>query len=218
MIDGVKDPLSSSEAASAMNVRMKPSIRRNALRWGALVCAALLAGCAITPPASLPRDALEAFQLEGRFSVRQDEQSHSGRLSWRHAADGDEWLLSSPFGQGIAGIVATDGQAVLTTGDGRSFTAPDVASLTERVLGYRLPLRLLCDWVRGRVSGAEVLERDAPGRPLRLSFEDWRIEYAYDDGDPRAPPAAIFAERSGVFELRLRIDEWRALRAREDAP
>jgi outer membrane lipoprotein LolB len=215
----VKEALSSSEAAaSALNAGVKPPIRRKALRLGALTCAALLAGCAVMPPVSPPRDALEAFRLEGRFSVRQDEQSHSGRLNWRHAADGDELLLSSPFGQGIAGIVATPGQAVLTTGDGRSFAAPDVASLTEQVLGYRLPLRLLCEWVRGRPAGADVLERDAPGRPLRLSFEDWRVEYAYDDDDPLASPAGIFAERSGVFELRLRIDEWRALRAGEDAP
>jgi outer membrane lipoprotein LolB len=197
---------------------MKPSLRRSAFCWGALAYAALLAGCATLPSAFLPRDALETFQLEGRFSVRQDEQSHAGRLTWRHTADGDELLLSSPFGQGIAEIVATDEQAALTTSDGKVFAAPDVPSLTEGVLGYRLPLRLLRDWVRARAARAEVIERDAPGRPLRLRFEDWRIEYAYDDDDPQAPPARIFIERSGAFELRLRIDAWSALHAEEASP
>jgi outer membrane lipoprotein LolB len=192
-----------------MAMAMKLSIR-----LGTLAGVVLLAGCMIMPPiasAPPPRDALETFQLEGRFSVRQDEQSHSGRLSWRHTADGDELLLSSPFGQGIAEIVATADRAVLTPSGGQGFAAPDVPSLTERVLGYRLPLRLLCDWVRGRAAGAEVIERDALGRPLRLAFEDWRIEYAYDGDDPRAPPARIFANRAGAFELRVRIDVWSVL-------
>jgi outer membrane lipoprotein LolB len=167
------------------------------------------------------RGALESFLLEGRFSLRQDEQNHSGRLSWRHTADGDELLLASPFGQGIAEIVADAGQATLTTSDGKTFIAPDVPSLTGQALGYRLPLKNLSDWVRGHAAGAEVVARDALGRPLQLRYEDWRIEYAYEGDDPAALPARLFAERSGAFELRLRIDEWSALStlpARENKP
>jgi hypothetical protein len=68
------------------------------------------------------------------------------------------------------------------------------------------------------LADAEVIERDALGRPLRLRHEDWRIDYAYDDDDPLALPVSVFAERSGTFELRLRIDEWSALQARENTP
>ncbi|MDR1934201.1 MAG: lipoprotein insertase outer membrane protein LolB [Candidatus Accumulibacter sp.] len=166
-------------------------------------------------PARPARGALEAFLLEARFSVRQDEQHHSGRLTWRHTAGGDELLLASPFGQGLAEIVAADGRATLTTSDGQVFAASDVPSLSERVLGYRLPLDHLADWVRGRAADAEVLARDAPGRPLRLRFEDWRIEYAYDGDDPAALPVLLVAGRCEGFELRLRIDQWSALPARE---
>jgi outer membrane lipoprotein LolB len=180
---------------------------------------ALLAGCAALPPVIGPaRQTLEDFQLEGRFSLRQEEQNHSGRLSWRHTAGGDELLLASPFGQGIAEIVTTPGQATLRLSDGRVFTAPDAPSLTEGALGYRLPLERLSGWVRARAADAEIAERDAQGRPLRLRFDDWRIEYAYDDDDPAALPASVFAESSEAFELRLRIDAWRALPVRENAP
>jgi outer membrane lipoprotein LolB len=182
------------------------------------VCIALLAGCATPPPTGPARRALEDFLLEGRFSLRQDEQNHAGRLRWRHAAEEDKLLLSSPFGQGIAGIAATAGQATLTLSDGRVFAAPDVSSLTESALGYRLPLERLSDWVRARVADAEIAERDALGRPLRLRFDDWRIEYAYDGDDPAALPASVFAKGPGIFELRLRIDAWSALPVREDAP
>ncbi|MDR3298795.1 MAG: lipoprotein insertase outer membrane protein LolB [Candidatus Accumulibacter sp.] len=194
------------------------------VRWRAafFLCAALLAGCAEMSSADRsalpPRHALEAFLLEGRFSLRQGEQNHSGRLSWRHTADGDELLLASPFGQGIAEIVATSGHAALTTGDGKVFAAPDVPSLTEEALGYRLPLTQISDWVRARAVDAEVLERDALGRPLRLRRADWRVEYAYDGDNPEELPASVFVERVGAFELRLRIDEWSALPVQENTP
>jgi outer membrane lipoprotein LolB len=173
-------------------------------------CAALLAGCAAMPPGPA-RQALEDFRLEGRFALRQDGQNHAGRLSWRHTATEDELLLASPFGQGLARIVAAPGRAGLTLSDGTVFSAPDVPSLTEAVLGYRLPLALLADWVRGRAAGARTVERDARGRPLRLRCEDWNVEYGYADDDPAALPARLFAERVGAFELKLRVDEWSAL-------
>lgn len=176
-------------------------------------CASLLSGDTIPPP----RDALEeAFLLEGRFSLRQGDQNDSGRLTWRHTAAGDELFLASPFGQGLAEIVAVPGQATLTASDGKTFTAPDVPSLTEQALGYRLPLERLTDWVRGHAADAELIEHDTQGRPLRLSFEDWRVEYTYGDDDPRALPVSVFSERFGAFELRLRIDEWSALPGDDD--
>lgn len=183
----------------------------------AFCCAALLTGCAALPTASL-RDEADAFALEGRFSLRQDDKSYSGRLSWRHTAASDELLLASPFGQGIAGITANGEAATLTTSDGKTYSAPDVPTLTEGVLGYRLPLALLVDWVRGRNAQGEVVERDAQGRPLRLRHEDWRIDYGYDGDDPRALPGRLFAERLGAFELRLRIDEWINVSPKESAP
>jgi outer membrane lipoprotein LolB len=178
----------------------------------ALLLCLVLAGCAgisSRPPDLWPlRHELEDFLLEGRFSLRQDSEYHAGRLTWRHWADGDELLLASPFGQGLARIVAEKGMATLMTADGRRFSATDVASLTEQALAYRLPLERLTDWVRARVPEADVLARDAQGRLLRLRVDGWRIEYAYGSDEAQALPASILARRDGGFELRLRIDEW----------
>ena len=182
----------------------------------------LFAGCAVTPPLSssqpLSREALEAFALEGRFSLRQGDKSYSGRLSWRHAGGRDELLLASPFGQGIAEITVNAHAATLTTNDGKTYSATDVQMLTEQVLGYGLPLGLLTDWVRGRSALARFVEHDAHGRLLRLRHEDWRVDYDYDSDDPLALPGRLFAERLGAFELRLRIDEWTRLPPRETTP
>ena len=190
--------------------------RRALTRIVIVVFASLLAGCAALPtsapgPAALSRNALDDFVIEGRFSLRQDEQSHSGRLRWKHAGRSDEDLLASPFGQGVAEIVADARSALLTTSDGKTYSAMDAESLTEQVLGYRLPLSLLADWVRGRLAPESIAERDALGRPIAMRHEDWRVDYEYDSDAPDALPGRLFAERIGVFELRLRIDEWTRL-------
>ena len=166
-----------------------------------------------------PRDSLNAFLLEGRFSLRQEDKNHSGRLRWRHVENRDELLLSSPFGQGIAEIISTTAEATLTTSDGKQYTAMDVPALTEEVLGYRLPLALLVDWVRGHAAGNDVIKRDEHGRPLQVRYEDWRIDYEYADDEPSdssTPPIRLFVERLGTFELRLRIDEWTSLPSQEN--
>ena len=187
----------------------------------------LLAGCASAPLApqggAMPaRDALDAFAIEGRFTLRQQQTSYSGRLSWRHAAgaaysgEGDEVLLASPFGQGIAQITAGAAGAQLTTSDGTVYTANDSEQLTRDVLGYPLPLAQLADWLRAR--GRGEFSRDAAGRPLRLLDADWRIDYEYDSDDAQALPARLFAQRADGVELRLRIDEWNELTALPERP
>jgi len=171
-------------------------------------CASLSPSPTVTPPA---REALDAFSLEGRFSLRQDNKNYSGKMSWRHQGADNTLLLSSPFGQGLAEITTRTNGAQLTTSDGKLYTAADTETLTQQVLGYPLPLTQLTDWVRGRDDAPGLAERDAFGRPLRLSHQDWRIEYGYEGDDPAAAPSRIFAARTGGLELRLKIDEWTSL-------
>jgi outer membrane lipoprotein LolB len=171
-------------------------------------CAVLPSTSAIAPPA---RAGLDAFSLEGRFSLHNENKNYSGRLSWRHRGSNNTLLISSPFGQGMAEITTGESSARLTTSDGKLYTAVDAETLTQQVLGYPLPLARLTDWVRGRDTMAGLSERDLQGRPLRLSYADWRVEYGYEGDDPQAPPSRIFADRSGGLELRLKIDEWNSL-------
>lgn len=190
-------------------------------RWFVAVCVALsalwLGGCATAPeiPTALPSAAsLDAFALEGRFSLYQDTRGYSGRLSWTHTPAASEVLLSSPLGQGVAEIAVDAGGARLKTGDGKVYAAPDVDTLTRDVLGYALPLAQLADWVRGRADGGEVV-RDVLGRITQLRHGDWRVSYGYRGDEAGAPPIRLDAQRLGEFELRLFIDEWRSLSAPE---
>ncbi|MFZ4538028.1 lipoprotein insertase outer membrane protein LolB [Propionivibrio sp.] len=199
-----------------------PQVLKRACRRVTLLGALLLAGCAIQPSspgtAPPPRDALEAFSLEGRFSLRHEDKNYSGRLSWRHQGANNTLLLASPFGQGMAEITTSESGARLTSSDGKVYAAPDAETLTQQVLGYPLPLARLTDWVRGRGAAEGLAELDAYQRPLRLRHEDWSIDYGYASDDPQAPPNRVFAERVGGFELRLRIDEWNSLPPADGTP
>jgi hypothetical protein len=87
--------------------------------------------------------------LAGRFALRQEGKNYPGRLHWRHDGDRDEWLLSSPLGQGLAEIVSDATGARLATSDGNSHTAATADQLLQSLLAYPLPLSKLLDWLRG---------------------------------------------------------------------
>jgi len=75
------------------------------------------------------------------------------------------------------------------------------------VLGFRLPLRGLADWVRARpaTDAPAQAEYAQDGRLLSLEQHGWRIEYlGYEGGRP----TRLKLNYPGL-ELRLAIGEWR---------
>jgi outer membrane lipoprotein LolB len=82
-----------------------------------VLLAAFLAACAqveIKPP----EGPLE-FSLAGRIAARSGKESFTGNIAWRHAPDGDELLISTPTGQGIAQIVRQGDAVLLRTSEPR---------------------------------------------------------------------------------------------------
>jgi len=173
-----------------------------------LAAASLLALCACAELA--PRESTEAieFELKGRIAVHYGHDASSGNIAWRHAAHDDEMLITSPLGQGVARIVRHGNAVVLTASDGRVYRAHDAETLTEKVLGFRVPLEGLADWVRGREAPGPGKEtRDASGRLVGLLQNGWRIEFlAY--GEDGALPSRLRLTYPGI-DLRLAIGEWR---------
>jgi outer membrane lipoprotein LolB len=168
----------------------------------------LLAACA-TPGFLFPAADVE-FELSGRIAVRYRDDAGSGNIAWRHGARADEMLLTTPFGQGIARLARVGEEITLTTQDGREFRAADAESLTDQVLGFRLPLLGLADWVRGRAASKPAPEptrerRDTAGRLSELEQSGWQIRYLeYAD----ALPSRLTLTYPGL-ELRLAISDWK---------
>lgn len=174
------------------------------VRYAAIAALLVLAACAqveLKPPAS------PEFELLARIAARYGEEAFSGNVHWRHASSGDEMLVSTPLGQGVARIVRQGDAVQLTTAEQKVYRATDTESLTERTLGFRLPLEGLADWVRGKPSPNAPAreERDPEGRLRLLEQRGWRVDYlAYEDGKP----ARLRLAYQGV-ELRLAISQWR---------
>lgn len=177
-----------------------------------LLCVCLLfAGCATIEPQPAPAAPIGgAFQLSGRVSVKYGTEAASGKIAWQHDAAGDDLLFSTPLGQGIARIVRRDGLVSLTTSDQKVYQASDVETLTEQVLGWRLPLAGLPDWVRGRAAvGAPAQTRlDSLQRLAELRQSGWKVEFLGYKGE-NGPPGLLRLTREEV-EIRLVIDQWQA--------
>jgi len=177
----------------------------------------LLTGCASLPPPTLPaREKIRDFSLDARFALRatppgQASQSSGGRMTLTHRADGERILLANPLGYGMAELETTRERSRLRTADGQERESSDPDALIEELTGLRLPFARLPAWLTGRTGGEAEIESDAAGRPARLHEAGWQIDYAYDDNRPGALPARLHISLPGEIDLKLRIEEWRAL-------
>jgi outer membrane lipoprotein LolB len=163
---------------------------RTAARTVAALAAALVAACAqveVKPPAG----ALE-FSLAGRIAARYGDESFTGNLRWRHAGEGDELLISTPTGQGVAQIVREGNAVLLKTAEPREYRDNDAEALTTRVLGFPVPIDGLAEWVQGK---------PAP----QLEGRGWKVEYQERDAQGR--PTRMRLTYQGI-ELRLAISQW----------
>jgi outer membrane lipoprotein LolB len=173
--------------------------------WAAWAMAALLAGACAQMEIRPPSGPLE-FELSGRIAARYGNEAFTGNLLWRHASGGDEMMINTPMGQGVARIVRDGEAVVLTTAEPRQYRAVDVESLTERVLGFRLPLLGLADWVRGRPMPGKPArtEHAAEGRLRALEQDGWSVEYLEYAG---GRPSRLKLNYQGI-ELRLAVSQW----------
>jgi outer membrane lipoprotein LolB len=176
------------------------------MRWraAALAAAVVIAGCA-QAPLKPPEGELD-FQVLGRIAARHGNDGFTGNVDWRHAKGGDDMLISTPLGQGVARIVREGEATQLTTANGKQYTAPDAETLTERVLGFRLPLEGLAEWAQGKPSTPDArVTRSADGKVEALEERDWRVQYLnYENGKPQ-----LMQLNYPGIQLRFAITEWR---------
>jgi outer membrane lipoprotein LolB len=175
------------------------------LRRALAFAAALgLGACATLEKPSVPPGA-GGFELKGRVAVRYGSDGASGNLAWRHSEDSDELLITSFLGQGVARIRRSGGEVELFA-QGKEHRAPDAESLTQEVLGWRLPLRGLPDWVQGRPApgNASDIRRDGAERVVAFVQEGWKVEYQAFEGER---PSRLRLSRPDL-EIRLIVDQW----------
>jgi outer membrane lipoprotein LolB len=170
-----------------------------------LLLVALVAGACAQLETTAPKDV--EFDLSGRLAARYGNEAFSGNIAWRHAPSADELLITSPLGAGVARIVRDGDSVVLTTAEPREYKARDAEALTEEVLGFRLPLSGLADWIRGRPSDKALAKADydEQGRLRSLEERGWKIDYQEYEGKLPSRIRLTYPD----IELRLSISQWK---------
>lgn len=173
----------------------------------------LLNACAsLPPPAKQPpaepalSKVLQTFSLQGRVSVQYDAQSMSGQINWQASAGSDEVLLSSPLGQGLASISRNDHVVILARPGEATLVAESVEALTQKALGFRLPLSGLRYWIQALSdpSSASEIRANSAGVVEQIIQDGWKIDYLqFSEKRPRK----IHVTREGL-DIRLVIDSW----------
>jgi outer membrane lipoprotein LolB len=153
---------------------------------------------------------IQQFSLKGRVGVQAEGKGFSGSLTWQHSATNDNVALFSPLGSQVARITKTTSQVTLTDDKGSRVSEIDAETLTEKVLGWKLPLSGLADWSLGRPARGNVqdISWDAQGHLMRLKQDDWEVEYqSYTKQENYVLPAKLVLRNEKV-NLKLLIEQW----------
>jgi len=156
---------------------------------------------------------IHQFTLKGRIGLQNAGKGFSGQLQWQHQPERDLLTFYSPLGSQVAMIEKTPQQVTLTDAKGNQLTADDLETLTQKTLGWSIPLEGLIDWSLGRPSAASLQHNtwDEKGRLLKLKQENWDIDYlSYVETHHFVLPNRLTLRRENLY-LKLIIEDWSGL-------
>jgi len=178
--------------------------------WLVVLLATILAGCAAVPATTPDR------LYTGRFSAVATQgdkrESVSGRFSVEVRGDRQRIDLATPLGTTVARIeVGPDGASASGPGmqDARG---PDADALAEQLLGWRLPVSGLSDWIEGRPvpSRPARVERDG-NRTVLIDQDGWTVRIAETFAASDRPRLVVLERAASPLApgvvLRLVVDD-----------
>ena len=158
--------------------------------------------------ASLRR--IQQFELKGRLGVQADGKGYSASLIWQHNAGQDDIRIYSPLGGQLARIQKTADGIRLEDAQGQVSVGKDAESLTQALLGWRLPLSGLADWALGRPANSAManLTWDEAGHTLSLNEADWAIAYQQYQASPTVFLPHKLSPKNARVQLKLIVEKW----------
>lgn len=182
--------------------------------------AAALAGCATTPSAPRSSAAVapyrDSLELSGRIAINYSrdgkKESLNGKFTWQQSKANTDVSLISPTGQTVAVIHVTPSSATLKESGKQALSAPDLDTLTQKTLGWTLPVSGLRDWLQGYATDREGKRFVAsPANDSVITRDGWKLEYmSWQDENAAVPqPKRIDVTRialgQAVDDMALRI-------------
>jgi outer membrane lipoprotein LolB len=150
------------------------------------------------------------FAIHGRIAVLTEAKGFSGGLRWHHHSEGDDVDFYSPLGSQLGKLTRDASGVTLTTSNQKTLHANDAEALTQKALGWSLPMDGLTDWMLGRPAQgkSEVLAWDNDGNITHMKQQGWDIQYSgYTDFDGIALPEKITL-KSQKLDLKLVVETW----------
>lgn len=164
----------------------------------------------------------DQVELAGRLNVvyqKNDKpESATVNFTWQQTAQRTDVTLFSPVGSTLATIAVTPQEAVLTQSGKPPRSAPDVDTLSSRLLGWSLPVSGLRDWLQGHALAQDGQRFVASPQNDNVTTKDgWRLRYvSWQDGSDTTlgavpQPRRIDAERNAsaqadAVSLRIVLD------------
>jgi outer membrane lipoprotein LolB len=192
-------------------------ISRRLTLFACISAFAAMAGCATAPSTNVSTVGAyrDSIALSGRLAVNYQKdgklESLSGNFDWNQAPNRVDVELASPLGQTMATIAVTPQSATLTQAGRAPLTAGDVDSLTQRTLGWPLPVSGLRDWLQGYAVDAQGRRFAAsPANNAVFTKDGWRLRFVewHDASAAQPAPRVIHADRAAagdIQDLAIRI-------------
>jgi outer membrane lipoprotein LolB len=173
------------------------------------VTLATLAGCATTSSNVATVGAYrDTVDLGGRLSVNYQKdgktESLTGNFDWAQRPGRVDVTLANPLGQTMATIEVTPQSATLTQAGRAPVTEADIDTLTQRTLGWPLPVSGLRDWLQGYAVDAQGQRFSASPAHNEVTTRDgWRLRFVeWQDPNAAQPaPRVIHATRAAVGDI-----------------
>ena len=128
------------------------------------------------------RDALN-FVASGRLAVKQNEKGSYANFDWDSNGKMQQLSVNTPLGNTV-GELCQDGTGVVATAsNGEVYQAATASELSERLMGFAIPVESLDLWAHGYYAENTPHAVDEQGRLLQAG---WKIERQTDgESHPR---------------------------------
>ena len=167
----------------------------------------LLAACQTTPikPSTWQagsRDALN-FNASGRLAVKQNDKGSYANFDWDSNGKMQQLSVNTPLGNTVGELCQDSSGVVATASNGETYQAATANELSERLMGFAIPVESLDLGAHGCDADNQPRTVDVQGRLLQAG---WKIERQVGgEGHPR-----ILVLDNQQLSIRLAFNDYQA--------
>lgn len=153
---------------------------------GVVLTSVLLAACQSMPAAKDWQQRPESrasFDASGRLAVKQNDKGSYANFDWSSNGSVQQLDVNTPLGNTVGQLCQDVQGVVAVASDGSRFEAATASELSERLMGFAIPVEALDVWAHGHWHERSPHTVREDGRLLQ---DGWVIErQVNEDGQPR---------------------------------